>query len=223
MFHTRFSLFKQIYTHRAAAEIELMIIDAMVAADPVLKLSEAIYSPKDYLYLTDNILTEIERSKDSQLAEAQRIIRRIRYRDLYKFVDEFIIPHEFLPHINEAIISWNRIHYGTGQKNPIENIRFFSQFDLNKSFHIPSDKISLCVPAKFEENSMLVFARDTTKRKAIQKAARKFMSKANVNYASSSLSVLSTAAQLAPQQGDTLPGQFDVSPKKRKFSISSSQ
>lgn len=32
MFHTRYSLFKQIYTHRVGKSIELMIVDAFLAA-----------------------------------------------------------------------------------------------------------------------------------------------------------------------------------------------
>lgn len=35
MFHTRYSLFKQIYTHRVGKAIELMIVDAFLAASKV--------------------------------------------------------------------------------------------------------------------------------------------------------------------------------------------
>lgn len=36
MFHTRYSLFKQIYTHRVGKAIELMIVDAFMAASKFL-------------------------------------------------------------------------------------------------------------------------------------------------------------------------------------------
>lgn len=41
-----------------------MIVDALLAADPVLKISERIDDPAKYLYLTDGILQEIEQSTD---------------------------------------------------------------------------------------------------------------------------------------------------------------
>jgi HD superfamily phosphohydrolase len=63
MFHTRYSLFKRVYTHRVGKAIELMIVDALLLADPYLHLSEAIDSPEEYSNLTDSVLREIEKSK----------------------------------------------------------------------------------------------------------------------------------------------------------------
>jgi hypothetical protein len=41
-----------------------MVVDVLVAADPVLKISDAIDKPSEYLHLTDSILENIEKSKD---------------------------------------------------------------------------------------------------------------------------------------------------------------
>ena len=62
MFHTRFSLFKRIYTHRVSKAIEYMIVDALLAADHVLNISDSIQDPSAYTRMTDDILTEIEKS-----------------------------------------------------------------------------------------------------------------------------------------------------------------
>ncbi|KAI9261697.1 hypothetical protein BY458DRAFT_439554 [Sporodiniella umbellata] len=102
MFHTRYSLFKQIYTHRVGAAIELMIVDAFLEADGYLKLSEKIDNPEDYLYLTDNVLNVIEGSKEPSLEKARSIVKKLRRRDLYKFVDEFLIPPELEEHLNKV-------------------------------------------------------------------------------------------------------------------------
>lgn len=64
MFQTRYKLHKLVYTHRVSKAVDHMITDALIAADPVLKLSETIFSPQDYLHVTDHVLTEIEKSKD---------------------------------------------------------------------------------------------------------------------------------------------------------------
>jgi hypothetical protein len=45
--------------------IEYMLCDALVEADPILKISKAIENPEDYLQLNDTILNQIEFSKDS--------------------------------------------------------------------------------------------------------------------------------------------------------------
>ena len=98
MFHTRYSLFKQIYTHRVGKAIELMIVDAFLAAskfgnsyiflynfnfndnpvDEYLKISDSVDKPEEYLHLTDDIVRTIEKSKCPELEESRGIIRNIR-------------------------------------------------------------------------------------------------------------------------------------------------
>jgi hypothetical protein len=48
---------------RIAKAIEHMIVDAMLAAEPYLKIASHINDPKRYLALTDDIKTEIQRSQ----------------------------------------------------------------------------------------------------------------------------------------------------------------
>ncbi|KAH9853312.1 HD-domain/PDEase-like protein [Lenzites betulinus] len=90
--HTRMSLHKRIYTHKTAKAIEYMIVDALTKAEPAMHIANRLEDPKEYLHLTDHIMTEIEASKDPRLVEAQAILRRIRVRDLYKVVDYKVFP-----------------------------------------------------------------------------------------------------------------------------------
>lgn len=46
-----------------AKAIEYMIGDALITAEGVLKLAERIFDPKKYLYLTDDLMREIESSE----------------------------------------------------------------------------------------------------------------------------------------------------------------
>lgn len=92
MFHTRYSLFKQVYSHRVGKAIEFMIGDAFDLADEELGISEAVHDVERYTsFLTDNILRTIESSRTPTLKPARDIIARIRRRDLYKMVDEVLI------------------------------------------------------------------------------------------------------------------------------------
>jgi hypothetical protein len=40
-----------------------MIIDALLAAEPFMKLAEQVDNPDEYVYLTDDIMPTIERTK----------------------------------------------------------------------------------------------------------------------------------------------------------------
>ncbi|KAJ7165634.1 hypothetical protein C8R43DRAFT_1061610 [Mycena crocata] len=92
--YTRFKLHKMIYNHKTAKAIEYMIVDALILAEPSMKIADRIEIPKKFLYLTDDIMLRIEDNDDENLAGAQAIFDRVRLRDLYKFVDQRIIEWE---------------------------------------------------------------------------------------------------------------------------------
>lgn len=81
-----------MYSHRAAKAVEFMICDALLAADPVLKISSAVDVPEEFGNLSDSIVKIIEYSKDPALQKSRDIIRRIRNRELYKMVGETLLP-----------------------------------------------------------------------------------------------------------------------------------
>ncbi|ORX51235.1 HD phosphohydrolase domain-containing protein [Hesseltinella vesiculosa] len=199
MFHTRYSLFKRIYTHRVGKAIELMITDALLAADPYMNIASAVDSPCDYLNLTDDILREIERSQTDELAPARHIMKRLRKRQLYKFVDEILVPPHLLDkittgvitaqeivthqntndklHIDDVIVSKGKVNYAMQDRNPVDSIRFFSKHNDNESFTIPKNHVSYMIPSQFQEVVIRVFARDPCKVDAIQRAFRRALQK----------------------------------------------
>jgi len=54
-----------------------MMIDAMLAAEPYLKIANQIYDAKRYLGLTDDIRTEIQRSQAPVSAFVPRLLTRL--------------------------------------------------------------------------------------------------------------------------------------------------
>jgi HD superfamily phosphohydrolase len=100
-------MFRKIYSHRVSKAIELMIVDILMEAgniikqnamqivdavlDQCMKISESVDDPEKYLYLTDDILCRIERSRLPELEQARLILKKVRTRKLYKFADEFLI------------------------------------------------------------------------------------------------------------------------------------
>ncbi|XP_062060149.1 deoxynucleoside triphosphate triphosphohydrolase SAMHD1 isoform X4 [Lepus europaeus] len=98
MFHTRYSLHRRAYQHKVGNIIDTMITDALLKADPYIKItgaagktysiSTAIEDMEAFTKLTDNIYLEILYSTDPKLAAAQEVLRNIEYRKLYKYVGE---------------------------------------------------------------------------------------------------------------------------------------
>ncbi|KAK7046019.1 hypothetical protein VNI00_007014 [Paramarasmius palmivorus] len=88
----RFELHKMVYNHKTAKAIEYMFIDALLLADPFLKISDSVFNPKRYVHLTDSIMERIEESEDERLAPAQAIFARMHDRDLYRLADFKCFP-----------------------------------------------------------------------------------------------------------------------------------
>lgn len=82
-----------------------MVVDVLLAADPVLNIKGRVWDARRFLTLDDTILRRIEYYglddqfeqrdhdvDDSHMANAQKILKRLRNRDLYKYCGECIIP-----------------------------------------------------------------------------------------------------------------------------------
>ncbi|KAG0219960.1 SAM domain and HD [Mortierella sp. NVP41] len=199
LYHTRFSLFKRVYTHRVGKAIEYMLTDALLAADSVMGISQAIFDGEQYLHLTDDIIRQIERSHEPGLEDSKAILKRIRTRNLYKFVDELLIPREKLgvltkENINsteivscqgsndhlrrdDVIVEFLKNNYAMKDQNPVDGIKFFSKTNHSASYHIPKEKVSSLIPSEFQENIIRVFSRDPTKVQAVHEAFRRLMSR----------------------------------------------
>lgn len=198
LFHTRFALFKQVYTHRVGKAVEYMLADAMVKADPVLNISGAVDDPAEFTLLTDSIISVIERSKDPGLQESRAIIKRLRERDIYKLADEYLISADAISNfpkvtpsdivqfqdnsshrtklVEDDIIIHNlRIDFCKRHRSPMESVRFFRSTRDALSYTIPRDKVSTLLPAQFEERSVRIFVRDGSKASAARKAFSRYI------------------------------------------------
>ncbi|KAJ1872658.1 hypothetical protein LPJ71_011820, partial [Coemansia sp. S17] len=199
-------------------------------------ISQSITSPHMYQSLTDEIVRDIERSSAPELREARDIIARIHTRDIYKFVDEYILPADMASIsnntcINEAkivgyrsdnddfverdvLIDFCLIHYGMRRDNPVDRINFYSKYNTAEKFPISSGLISLCVPEKYEERIIRIFTRTPSKRGQIQGAARRLMEELSSRIVASSPS--NSSAHITPNRGLTLPNNLPQSPVKRR-------
>ena len=91
VFFSRYKLFKECYSHRVCRAIDYMIVDALLAANGKFHFEKMILDPSLYVNCTDNILGLIENSSSPDLADSRKILKRIRTRDLYRFLTQKII------------------------------------------------------------------------------------------------------------------------------------
>ena len=157
-----------------------MMSDILFHANNTLKISNSIESPEEFMNITDNILYTIQTSKDINLKKSQDIIKRLNKRQLYKYIDEFIIPFELIDkikkvepvdistnnsninvHINidDIIIYDNKINYNLNNKNPVDNVYFYNSNNLNEKFQKNKNEISLLLPNVFEERIIRVYSK----------------------------------------------------------------
>ena len=94
VFQTRYKLFKECYSHRVCKAIDFMIVDALIAANQVYHFEETIRDPSRYVDMTDNVLCNIENSHNPNLRESQNILKRVRRRDLYRFIASKLITNK---------------------------------------------------------------------------------------------------------------------------------
>lgn len=225
MFHTRYSLFKQIYTHRVGKAIEFMVCDIFKNANPYLKINERLSDPVEYLTLNDHIIHEIEVSKSPELKTARDLIKRLRKRELYKLADEVILPDDSSnPYFkskmlnitsqdvydskeaddkidkDNIIIDIFDCNYAMKNKNPVNNVRFYTKWNPNESFKLAQEKVSLLIPHIYSETIVRVYSKDKEQVKAINHAFRNLLKKLNFsNYNS-------------PKHA--MPSKFTLSPNK---------
>ena len=98
LFNCRYNLYKTIYNHRVVQAIEEQMCDILLAVDPVFNFRQVVTDPEEYCSLTDNIVYEIEFADPDEYGEnapaikdAQRILKRLRERQIYRFVGEKIL------------------------------------------------------------------------------------------------------------------------------------
>lgn len=91
-----------------------------------------------------------------ELARSREIISRIRRRDLYRMVDQQVVPGEYKqlwnnksltrelvaaqsPDLepNDVIVDFSRVNFGMGMLNPVEHVKFFGK-------HNPNSKLTHC-------------------------------------------------------------------------------
>ncbi|KAI4314317.1 hypothetical protein L6164_027238 [Bauhinia variegata] len=198
LFATRADLHRTAYTHAKVKAIELMVIDALVEANPHLGIASSIQDPSEFWKLDDSILKTIEVSSGKKLKSSKDLILRIRRRDLYQFCNEFSVPMEVYEHFkditpqdivcsqksghatlkeDDVVVSNVRIDLTNGRKSPLERISFFKEYGSAEKFPIEDDRISHLLPAFYEDIIVRVYSKKTELVGAVSEAFENYQLK----------------------------------------------
>jgi HD superfamily phosphohydrolase len=192
MYESRYKLYKQLYNHPVSKAAELMCMDSLSLVDEQLNISKWSSDPSTYHLVSDSMIGSIARlnpldSDGKQIAEivrAQKIMRRLQYRDMYSLIKEIYTTKTNTEEAKEEVFEQHptlkefynkhqsditvcmvvRKHNSAlDEKHPIEYVHFFSKDDYEKSFHLPTEKISNMISKTCVERYLLFFWKPSLK------------------------------------------------------------
>ena len=191
LFHTRWSLHHRVYKHKTQAPIEDLLLKAFLKVDEVLHISESIEDMERYTVLTDSIMYDILRNKsnDENVIAAQKLLKRIQRRDLYKFCGQTQPGSEMTCEDGEiegelasfskgtlkadqVFVSIVDIHFGMKHKDPVDAVFFYTK--SHQPMKLRKEQVSQTLPQKFHEQYVRVYAKSHKDSKLVQQCFEKW-------------------------------------------------
>lgn len=243
LFHDRAMMFTKVYSHRKAKGIEYMVVDALKDASKAMEFLDIIDDPRKFVHLDDTILKTIENAatlgfsydgpQQGALNSAAHLIKRLRQRDLYQYVQEVTVPPERLDHgrwetptaadiivcggsasvplqVEDVIISESKVDFSMGRKNPMEVVKFFDEWNDEKSFLGSSRPDNSFIPHYFQDRKLRIYSR---------RSDEKHVAALDVAFRKWNEHNLRQQLPASPYQGQVQENQSASTVKKRKFAF----
>ncbi|CRG97027.1 HD superfamily phosphohydrolase protein, putative [Plasmodium gallinaceum] len=204
VYMNRFSLFKQVYTHRKVRAMELMLCDGFRLADDFFRWSECLDDLDFFLNLTDSsIIYDIKkRAKtckyDENVKNSLNLINSVicdrNSEYAYKYISEINVTEpkliKYLKEItneekiaryshglspDDIIIDWNYLNYGMGKNDPLDFVYFYSSDNEEEAF-IAHKEYRGTHPRYFEECNVRLYCKNKKVAHLAKEAHLKFIS-----------------------------------------------
>lgn len=195
IFRTRYTLHKQVYSHKAVLNIQFMILDLMITMDKFLNMSKSINNLDEFVHMTDeyiftitdylyNTMKPTDKNKDI-IIHAKNIIDKLNYRNLYKNIAVIVTKqklnidqdyiHSLDPTLDVKNIIIHQVTMGfvSGDKNnPLDSIFFYNRKYPDKGcFSINKTDQTVFLTENYQEHVTMIFSK--TKDPVILKKLRK--------------------------------------------------
>ena len=159
LFAARYQLHKQVYNHHSVKTHEFVIIEILNNIKQSLK--------KETWRLTDASVMCPLHSKFSPLHQ------KIHTRKTVKLVGELVVklPHKsyrpedpnpgYMEHrrtVADHILQLSKIGFATGNDNPLTQVYYYTNSDINAGFRCSPQNSSFCVPASHQELIVRMFS-----------------------------------------------------------------
>ena len=123
-----------------------MNLDALISVNPYFKFVENLNNPDEYHKFTDHLIKYVECIPKPEFKEAQKILKRIHERDLYRCIGERIFDNFQNQRLQEEVCAQDiincqdgggqlrvedivvhkfSINFGHGLQNPVELVKFY--------------------------------------------------------------------------------------------------
>ena len=169
MFHTRYTLHRNIYNHPVVKSVEYMIRDILILADNYMFIAESCDDPERFSNMNDDIISVIEYCNEHTLGEknqnhlrAQKLIKAIQMRDLYKYDGEYNSNEcdEVVSKLQSGyIVQKLRIGYNSKNETPLLTVPLYNLKKPDQMYY--SEEINQIKPSKYlEEDTYRVFKTD---------------------------------------------------------------
>lgn len=151
VYAARAKLHEWVYTHPVCKAVEYMCIDAMLLAAEELGIAEALHDPDRYALLDDTIIRDIERShsRSPSMLRAQELLRRLRHRDIYKFVASVDVPQSRVldfPKVTAADVLAHQDAAASGVLLQEEDVRVHSlRIDFTAQHRNPLEHVGMYI------------------------------------------------------------------------------
>ncbi|GAW83765.1 HD domain containing protein [Plasmodium gonderi] len=204
VYMNRFSLFKQVYTHRKVRVMELMLCDGFRMADDIFRWSEYLHDLDSFLELTDSsIIYDIKKrakvyKHDEKVQNSLNLINSVIHdrnsNYAYKYISEINISEpqliKYLRDItneeriaryahglspDDIIIDWNYLNYGMGANDPLDSVYFYSSDNEDEAF-IAHKEYRGTHPRYFEECNVRLYCKNKMVTHLAKDAHNKFIS-----------------------------------------------
>ncbi|KAJ7032825.1 hypothetical protein C8F04DRAFT_1184777 [Mycena alexandri] len=143
---------------------EYMIVDALILADPHLKIADRIEIPQKFLYLTDDIKPRIESSEDPVVGPWRDIPRTRHTREYREGGPSLAAEQNAEVDLTDltpdcVIVDHTTMHYGMKEKNPLDFVKFYSKRNFDKCARAQEGDYSMLMPPLFAEVYLTIFTK----------------------------------------------------------------
>ena len=161
LFATRYRLHKQVYNHHTIKAHEFIIVDILKQ----IKRSIGVAVWK----LTDSAIMCPLHSQFSEF------YKKIQTRNINKLVGEMVVklPHDsYHPEdpnprlILDHVIQLTKIGFAGGDKNPLNQVYYYTKDNPDQGFHISLQDSSFCIPSQHQELIVRMYSTNNTITKA---------------------------------------------------------